>query len=190
MWKPVILGVAALFVVSLISVLAYAATKPDSFRVARSASIEAPPETVFALINDFHSWGAWSPYEKLDPEMTRRIGDPSGGEGATYEWDGNGNVGAGRMQITESTPASAVALTLDMSRPFECHNLVRFTLEPEGESTRVTWAMEGSNHYVGKIIQVFCSMDAMVGSQFEEGLASLKKVAETSAAATQAQVGG
>jgi uncharacterized protein YndB with AHSA1/START domain len=176
-----ILGIiAVVIVVPIIAVLAYAATKPDTFRIQRSASIKAPPEKIFATLNDFHSWGAWSPYETKDPAMKRTFSGSTKGKGAVYEWEGDKNVGKGRMEITESSPSSKVAFNLDMIKPFEAHNVVEFTLEPQGDATRVTWAMNGRTPYIAKIMHVFVDVDRMVGKDFEAGLANLKMLAERS----------
>jgi len=176
-----ILGIiAVVIVVPIIAVLAYAATKPDTFRIQRSASIKAPPEKIFATLNDFHSWGAWSPYETKDPAMKRTFSGSTKGKGAVYEWEGDKNVGKGRMEITESSPSSKVAFNLDMIKPFEAHNVVEFTLEPQGDATRVTWAMNGRTPYIAKIMHVFVDVDRMVGKDFEAGLANLKTLAERS----------
>jgi len=166
-------------VVLLVAVLVYAATKPDTFRVRRATSINAPPEKIFALINDYHSWGSWSPYEKLDPTMKRTYSGAANGRGAVYEWEGNSKAGKGRMEITDTAPPSKVTINLDFVKPFEAHNIVEFTLEPTGDSTNVTWAMHGPTPYVAKIMHVFLNMDRMVGKDFETGLANLKTVAET-----------
>jgi len=165
-------------IVFVAGVLILAAFRPDTFRVQREASIKAPPEKVFALINDFDRWGAWSPWEKKDPAMKRTFGTAKSGKGATYAWEGNKDVGQGRMEIAESVPSSKVVLNLDFVKPFEAHNLVVFTLEPKGDTTNVTWAMQGDSPYVAKIIQLFVSMDKMVGKDFEAGLANLKAAAE------------
>jgi uncharacterized protein YndB with AHSA1/START domain len=158
--------------------LLYVATRADTFRVERAASIKAPPEKVFALINDLKGWAAWSPWEKKDPGMKRTFGATTAGKGATYGWDGNKDVGQGSMEITESIPPSRVTLKLDFVSPFEAHNIVAFTLEPKGDVTDVTWAMEGPVPYFAKIIHVFINMDSMVGKDFEAGLANLKAAAE------------
>ena len=170
--------IAIVVVVLIAGVLIFAATKPDTFRVQRAASIKAPPEKVFALINDFKRWGAWSPWEKKDPAMKRTFGAATSGKGATYAWEGNKDVGQGSMEITESVPPSKVALKLDFVKPFEGHNIVEFTLEPKGDTTNVTWAMQGPTPYFAKIIHVFINMDSMVGKDFETGLANLKAAAE------------
>lgn len=165
-------------VVLLAALLVYAATKPDTFRVQRATSIKAPPEKIFALINDLQGWSAWSPYEKLDPGMKRSHSGAANGKGAVYAWEGNGKVGAGRMEITQSSPPSKVAIKLDFAKPFEAHNIAEFTLEPKGDSTNVTWAMYGPNLYVSKLMSIFFSMDNMIGKDFETGLANLKTIAE------------
>jgi len=170
--------IGIVIVVLIAGVLILAATKPGTFRVQRAASIKAPPEKVFALINDFNRWGAWSPWEKKDPAMKRTFGTTTSGKGATYAWEGNKDVGQGRMEIAESVPPSKVALNLDFVKPFEAHNLVEFTLEPKGDATNVTWAMRGDTPYFAKIIHVFINMDKMVGKDFEAGLANLKAIAE------------
>ena len=166
------------FILAVAGVLAYAATRPDVFQVRRTAVINAPPEKVFPLINDFKSWTSWSPYEKKDPAMKRTRSGPASGKGAVYAWQGNKEVGVGRMEITDSALPSRVTLNLDFSEPFEAHNVVEFTLDGRGDSTQVTWAMRGPVPYLAKIVHVLFDMDKMVGKDFEAGLANLKAVAE------------
>ena len=163
---------------AIAAVLVLAATKPDVFRVQRAASIKAPPEKVFALINDFKRWDAWSPWEKKDPAMKRSYGATTSGKGASYAWEGNQEVGQGSMEITDSVPSSAIGLKLDFLKPFEAHNRVDFSLQAKGELTEVTWTMAGDTPYFAKIIHVFINMDSMVGKDFEAGLANLKSIAE------------
>jgi uncharacterized protein YndB with AHSA1/START domain len=166
------------FVVVLGGLLAYAATRPDTFRIQRATTIAAPPEKVFALIDDFQQWRAWSPYERKDPAMKRVSSGPARGTGAVYEWDGNTEVGQGRMEIVEATTPSRVTIKLDFLRPFEGHNVAEFALDGQGQSTRVSWAMHGPSPYVVKLLTVFVDMDRMVGKDFETGLANLKAIAE------------
>jgi hypothetical protein len=164
-------------VLAVSGVLAFATTKPDNFRVQRSASIKAPPENISAVLSDFQAWKAWSPWEKMDPAMKRTYSGEPKGKGAKYAWAGNGEVGEGSMTITEAQP-SRVALDLDFVKPFEGHNKVVFTLAPKGDATEVTWDMQGPSPYITKVIQVFCDMDGMIGKEFEKGLADLKTVTE------------
>jgi uncharacterized protein YndB with AHSA1/START domain len=171
--------VGTVVAVLLAAVLGLAATKPDTFRVQRTATIKAPPEKIFPLISDFHRWGSWSPYEKLDPAMRRTLSGSPSGTGAVYQWEGNAKAGKGRMEITQATAPSEVGIKLDFLKPLEAHNTARFTLEPAGDATRVTWAMEGTSPFVGKVLSIFISMDRMVGKDFETGLANLKAIAET-----------
>jgi uncharacterized protein YndB with AHSA1/START domain len=164
--------------VLLAALLIFAATKPDTFRVQRAASIKAPPEKIFPLINDFQGWGAWSPWEKMDPALKRSYSGAPSGKGAVYAWQGNSEVGVGRMEITESSPSSRIAINLDFVKPFEAHNAVEFRLDPKGDATSITWTMQGHTPYLAKIVHVFFDMDSMVGKQFETGLANLKALAE------------
>ncbi|MEO8151832.1 MAG: SRPBCC family protein [Rhizobacter sp.] len=174
MLKTIAIGI----VIVIAAVLIYATTRPDSFSVQRSTTIKAPPEKVFALINDFHAWSTWSPWEKLDPAMQRNFGSTTAGQGATYGWTGNSKVGEGRMEILESAPASKVSIKLDFLKPFEAHNTADFTLQQQGDSTQVTWVMYGPAPYVSKLMGVFISMDTMVGKDFETGLSNMKDAAE------------
>lgn len=169
----------ALVVLALIAVLLiYAATRPDTFRVERTARIQAPADKIHPLIDDFHRWSTWSPYEKLEPDMKRTFGGAPAGKGATYAWEGKDKAGAGRMEITESTPASKVAIKLDFIKPFEGHNVAEFTLQPQGDATQVTWAMYGPSPYMAKLMGIFFNMDTMIGKDFEVGLANLKTATE------------
>ena len=170
--------IAIVIVLLVAGILLYATTRPDTFQVQRSAAIKAPPEKIFPLINDFKRWKAWSPWENKDPAMKRTFSATTSGKGATYAWEGNREVGKGRMEITESAPSSAVALKLEFLEPFENQAAVRFALEPKDETTQVTWTMNGPMPYISKVITIFCDMDAMIGKDYETGLANLKAVAE------------
>jgi len=174
------LKIIAIVVVVLVAVLLiYAATKPDTFCVQRATRINAPPEKIFPLLNDFHSYGSWSPYEKLDPAMKRTYSGAANGKGAVYEWESSGKAGVGRMEITESSPPSRVTINLDFVKPFKAHNIVELTLDAQDGSTNVTWAMHGPLPYIAKVIHLFINMDSTVGKDFETGLANLKTVAES-----------
>ena len=170
--------IAIAIVVVIAGILAFAATRPDTFSVQRSTTIRAPADKIHTLINDFHRWGEWSPWEKLDPEMKRTFSGPPAGVGTIYEWTGNSKVGAGRMEIMTSAPASKVDIKLDFIRPFEGHNVTIFTLTPRGQTTQVNWTMNGPAPFITKLMGVFVSMDTMIGKDFESGLANLKAIAE------------
>jgi len=180
MVKTIAVVVVLLLVVVVGAVLAYAATKPDVFHVQRSASMKAPADRIFPLINDFRNWSGWSPYEHKDPAMRRTYSGASAGTGAIYEWEGDKNVGSGRIEIADTAPPNRVAIKLDMIKPFEAHNRVEFTLQPQGDTTHVTWAMNGHTPYLAKVMHVFLDVDRMVGQDFEAGLAKLKALAEKS----------
>ncbi|CEJ11995.1 Polyketide cyclase / dehydrase and lipid transport [bacterium YEK0313] len=160
------------------AVLAYAATRPADFRIARSTTIAAPPETIYRLIEDFSRWVAWSPYEGRDPDMKRsRSGAPTG-VGAVYAWQGDRRVGQGRMEIVEAEPPTRLVIQLDFIKPFEARNTAEFTLEPAGNGTKVTWAMTGKSPFMMRLMGLFMNMDRMIGKDFEAGLASMKSAAE------------
>ena len=171
-------AIGIVIVLVIAAMLIFAATRPNSFRIERSALIKAPPEKIFTHINDFRLWEPWSPWEKLDPALTRTYSGAPSGVGAVYEWKGNRQVGSGRMQIVESTAPSKVVLTLHFITPFEAHNTVEFVLTPEGGATKVTQAMYGPRPFISKLMGLFFSMDKMVGDKYEEGLASLALIAQ------------
>lgn len=175
MARKLLIGV----VVLVAALLAFAATRPDTFSIERQTTIQAPAGKVFALIDDFRRWDAWSPWEKRDPAMKRTFAGPSSGKGAVYAWEGNDEVGSGRMEIIDpSSPPARLTIRLDFTRPFEAHNITEFALTPAGDATQVTWRMHGPSPFLSKLMQVFVSMDSMVGKDFEAGLANLKAVAE------------
>jgi uncharacterized protein YndB with AHSA1/START domain len=174
MIKTIFLVIAA----AIAGVLVYAAMQPDSFAVQRSITIAAPPERVHGLIDDFKRWSEWSPWEKLDPALKRTHSGAPSGKGAIYAWEGNKDVGSGRMEVTDSVAPGKVVIKLDFIQPFEAHNITEFTLAPQAGGTQVTWKMQGPSPYVTKLMQVFVSMDKMVGKDFEAGLANMKAVAE------------
>lgn len=170
--------VGAIVVVAIAAILIYAATKPDSFRVERSASMNAPPAKIFPYIESLKRWTEWSPYEGRDPGMKRTYSGAESGKGAVYEWDGNKNVGTGRMEILDSKPPNKVVIKLDFLKPFEGHNTAELTVEPKGGQTIVTWAMYGPSTFMTKLIGTFMDMDDMIGRDFAAGLAKLKTVVE------------
>lgn len=169
---------AIAFVVILAVILGVAAIGPDSFSVKRSIAIKAPPEKIIVLINDFHNWGSWSPWEHLDPNMKRTFSGAPSGTGAVYAWKGNDDVGEGRMEIVDQAVPNKVNIKLDFIDPFESSNVTEFTLAPQGDVTTVTWTMSGPMPFVSKIMSVFVSMDKMIGKDFEKGLGTMKAVAE------------
>jgi len=158
---------------------AYAASQPETFHIARSTSIKAPPEKIFPLINDMKSFGIWSPYEKKDPDMKRSFSGPAAGKAATYAWAGDHTIGKGEIEITDSSAPSKVTFNLRMIEPMAASNIVNFTLEPTGDATKVTWAMDGRSPLIGRVMCLFFDMDKMVGGDFETGLANLKALAES-----------
>ena len=177
----ILIGLAVFVVLAVVLFSIVVAMQPDEFTITRSATVDAPPSRVFAEVNDFQRWRAWSPWEKLDPNLKRTYEGPTTGEGAEYAWEGNGNVGAGRMKITKSQPSEQIEIRLEFLRPMAAVNTTVFDFQPKGEGTLVTWTMSGRNSFMGKAFGLLMNMDKMVGGSFEEGLASMKQVAEADA---------
>ena len=176
----VIVIIAIVLALAVVAVLIMAATKPDSFSVQRAAVINAPAERVFPLIADFHEWRKWSPWEDRDPALKRTYDGAERGKGAVYAWEGNRNVGSGRMEILEANAPSLVKIKLDFLKPFEAHNIAEFTILPQGNATNLSWVMRGPAPFMSKVMQVFMSFDSMIGKDFEAGLANLKTISESS----------
>ena len=178
MTKKILIAIGVIVVVFLIVV----ALQPAEFRVVRSANMSAPPAVVFAQVNDFHKWEAWSPWEKLDPALKRTYEGPPEGTGAIYRWAGNNKVGEGSMTITESRPSDLIRIKLEFLKPFASTADTEFTFKPEGNQIAVTWSMAGKNNFMAKAMCLFMNMDKMVGGQFEQGLAQMKSLVESAAA--------
>ncbi|MDB6138113.1 MAG: polyketide cyclase [Verrucomicrobiaceae bacterium] len=166
------------FVFAIVAFLIIAAMRPDHFSVTRSITVQAPPATVFALVNDFHKWEGWSPWAKIDPNAKNAFEGAASGTGAGFTWSGNNDVGEGRMTITESKPDDLIKLDLVFKQPMEGTNLTVFTFKPEGAGTTVSWTMSGENNFISKMISLVFNCDKMVGGMFEKGLASMKSLAE------------
>ncbi len=176
---PTILLIAlAIVAVVIVVLLVVVALQPAEFRIERSAKIAAPPADVFAQVNDFHHWEAWSPYAKIDPAMQKSYSGASSGVGAVYSWNGNSEVGEGSTTIVESRPNDLIRIKLAFLRPFTATNEAAFTFQPDGQQTTVTWSLTGHKNFMMKAVHLVMNMDKMVGGQFDEGLASLKKVVE------------
>ncbi|NOV31805.1 SRPBCC family protein [Methylomonas sp. ZR1] len=167
-------------VVIVVALLIYAASKPDTFRVQRSITIKAAPDKIFPLISDLHNMQTWSAWEKVDPGMKRSYSGAASGPGAVYEWEGNKEIGQGRMEILETNPPVKLMLRLTFIKPFPAENTVEFTLQTEGVVTHVTQAIYGPSPFLSKVMSLVFSMDKMIGGKFEEGLAELKTIAEKS----------
>ena len=170
--------IAVVLAVAVAIVLILAMTKPNTFSVQRAATVKAPPEKIFPLINDFHQWVSWSPYENKDPAMKRSYSGAESGKGAVYGWEGNKNVGSGRMEILDTSAPTKIVIKLDFFTPFEGHNTAEFTMQPQGDVTNVTWVMHGPAVFISKVMQVFMNLDKMIGKDFEVGLVNLKRLAE------------
>lgn len=189
MANKIVLLKRSLIVLAVIVILftVLVALRPNTYHVERSAKIEAPPAKAFALVNDFHKWELWSPWEKLDPNMKRTFEGPAAGEGAIYAWDGDGKVGAGKMTILENQADKRVRIKLEFFRPFEDSCITEFNYKPDGSQTDVTWTMSGNHNTFSKIMCLFMSMDKMIGGDFEKGLAQMKAELEKPSGATDGQ---
>jgi uncharacterized protein YndB with AHSA1/START domain len=172
--------------VIILGFLGFVATRPNTYHVERSTSIAAPNDIVFATIDDLHRWTEWSPWEKLDPQMKRTFVGPGAGPGASYGWAGSAKVGEGRMTITEAQPNQRVVFKLEFIKPFQSVSTATLALVPDGQSTRVTWSLDGNHNFMSKAMCLFVSMDKMEGGDFESGLANLKRVTEADAQAAAA----
>jgi hypothetical protein len=174
MLKKILIGLVAIVAVFAVVV----ALQPSEYRVARSTTVSAPAPDVFAQVNDFHNWDAWSPWAKLDPAAKATFEGPPAGQGAVFAWSGNDKIGEGRMTLTESRPAELVRIKIDFVKPFAGTSTSEFTFKPAGNQTAVTWIMSGQNNFIARAMCLFVSMDKMLGGEFEKGLAQMKSVAE------------
>src|ERR1700756_1058357 len=178
------LAVLLVLVFALAALLAYASTRPDTFRLERSILIDAPIVQVAEQIDDFRQWQARAPWEHIDPSLQRTFSGAEAGVGAIYEWSGTGKAGAGRMEIIEMRTGSEGGLTtikLDFLKPFKASNTAEFLMVPSQAGTDLTWAMFGSSPFISKVMGVFVDMDRLIGKDFEAGLVALKRNAEQAA---------
>lgn len=171
----ILIGIA----VVVLLFLALVAAQPSQFRVSRSATISAPAAIVFAQVNDFHNWEAWSPWAKLDPNAKNTFSGPDSGVGAGFAWSGNNKIGAGRMTITESRPNELIHINLEFLRPMKASNLTEFTFKSDGGNTVMTWTMSGKNNFVAKVFHMVIDCSKMIGGQFDKGLAQIKSISES-----------
>ena len=178
--KILLYGIVAIVLIITIFCVVVA-MQPAHYTVERSATINAPAPVVFAQVNDFHKWEAWSPWEKIDPNIKKEFSGAAAGNGAVYSWAGNNDVGEGRMTITDSRPSDLIKIKLEFVKPFTATNATDFTFTPQGNQTNVKWTMSGENNFVAKAFSMFMNMDKMVGTDFEKGLGQLKTVSEAAA---------
>jgi hypothetical protein len=182
MLKKILIGLAVLIAV----LVAFIATRPDTFQVERAQTMAASPAAAYAQVVDFQKWKVWSPWEKLDPAMKTWFTGTLGEVGSTYEWKGNSDVGAGKMTVLEAKPGELVRIKLEFTEPFAQTSDSVFTFIPEGAGTKVKWTMTGENNFVSKAMCLFMDMDAMIGKDFEKGLAAMRTQAEAAPAAVAA----
>jgi len=168
--------------VIVVGFIVFVAMRPSEYRVARTTTISAPAPAVFAQVNDFHRWEAWSPWAKLDPAMKHAYEGAPAGVGAIYTWVGNNEVGEGRMTVTESRPSELIRIDLEFLKPFQATSTAEFTFKPEGGQTVVTWSMAGKVNFIAKAVHLFVDMDKMIGGNFDKGLAQMKSVVEAAPA--------
>jgi uncharacterized protein YndB with AHSA1/START domain len=180
MVKKVLLSVFLLVLVAVVALAVVVALRPDEFRVERSAKINAPPEIVFAQVNDLRKWETWSPWAKLDPD-TKYTYEGSTGKGSSVSWAGNDKVGKGRMTILDSESPKYIRIKLEFVEPMEATSNMEFYFKAEGEQTAVNWSMQGENNFMGKAFFLLMNAEAKIGNDFDKGLASLKTVAEAEA---------
>ena len=176
MFTKILFGILALAV----AILIVAAFQPSTFKVTRSITVNAPAAVLYGLVGDFRAWPNWSPWENKDPAMKRTISGSPAGVGASYAWEGNGDVGSGRMTITECRPNQQILIKLEFIKPMHGECPTEFVFQDQNGQTKVTWTMSGINNYLAKVMCLFMNMDKMVGGDFETGLANLKRVAEKS----------
>jgi uncharacterized protein YndB with AHSA1/START domain len=173
MWQKILI-VAGVLVVAFV---VFVATRPSHFHVERSTEIAAPAEKIYPLTADFHEWPKWSPWEKKDANMKKTFSGAPNGVGAIYEWEGNKDVGKGRMTVTAAEPGKSVTIKLEFLEPFPTTNIAKFDLVPTGDKTKVTWNMDGeAENLMHKMFTLM--MDGMIGPDFEAGLANMKTAAE------------
>ncbi len=175
MRKKILIALAVIVLI-LAGFAGFVAMQPAEFRVSRSATISAPTSVVFAQVNDFHNWEAWSPWAKLDPAAKNSFAGPPAGVGANFTWSGNDKVGEGSMTLTESHPHDLIRIRLDFVKPFAGTNIVEFTFKALGDQTVVAWSMSGRKNFISEAVCLFMDMDKTVGGDFEKGLANLNLV--------------
>ncbi len=180
MLKKLILGAVVIVVLAVVGIAIAIAMQPDEYRVVRTATVNAPSERVFANVNDFRKWDAWSPWAKIDPAMKVTYGGPPNGVGSTYSWVGNDEVGEGKMTIRESHPNSHVKIDLEFIKPFASLANTEFILKPMGEKTEIEWSITGKHNVISKAMCLVVSMDQLLGPDFEKGVTQLKTVSESS----------
>lgn len=169
----------SILVVAVAILVVVVATRPSTYHVERSVQIDAPVATVFGMVHDLKTWGAWSPWGKRDPAMHKTFTPTTSGVGASYAWEGNKKVGKGKMTITDEQPPERVVERLEFIEPFQSVAETSFTFKPDGaDATRATWALDGNNNFVGKAFGLVMNMDRLIGGDFEDGLANLKRVSE------------
>lgn len=181
MFRKLLLVLAIL----IVAFVGYVATRPAHYEVVRSATVDAPPQIVFAQVNDFGNWSDWSPWMDVDPDMEISLSGADSGVGAEYHWVGNAEAGEGHMEIIESRPYEHVGIDLDFIKPFAASSKIAFDLEAEGSGTRVSWGMSGDHDFAGKLFSLFMDMDASIGSDFDKGLSRIKEISEAEAAQMQ-----
>lgn len=166
-------------------ILVAAAFQPKEFHIERSVETDASVQDIYAILSDLNQYPKWSPWQERDPGLQQVIEVHPGVVGSKLSWEGNREVGAGRLTITEAEANQEIVLRLEFFRPFATTNRARWTIERLEDKRRITWSMDGVNEgLMPRVFGMFMDMDAVVGRDFEKGLETLKTLAEGSARLT------
>lgn len=178
--KKVLLAVLALIAVVVLGVVVAASMQPKEYRLERSVVTTANPGAVYVIMCDLNRFKDWSPFLKLDPNSKVAVEGPACAPGQTYVWDGNDDAGAGKMTTVATVPNESVAIKLEFTRPMPDTADTSWTVKSEGGQNRIVWEMHGANGSLMQKVFSMLFMEKMMGPMFDEGLASLKKLAEAS----------
>jgi hypothetical protein len=174
MLKKILLGIVA--VIAILAIVIF--MQPTEFTIERTASFKAPNSAVYSQINDFRNWDAWSPWAKIDSNMTVTYDGPMLGTGSQYMWNANSDAGSGKMMIIGSIPGKYIEIQLDFYEPLPSSNTMIFTISGDSSQSTVTWTMSGTNNFMAKAFNLFFNNEKMIGADFEKGFASLKTIVE------------
>ena len=139
--------------------------------------INAPADAVYANVSTLANMEKWGPWKEMEHNMTSQLsGSADGQVGAISHW--KSDESEGEQELAELVPDQKVRTKLRFISPWEANNEGTFDLSAMGDSTKVTWGIQGENNFIGRVMSVFMNMDKMVGPMFEKGLSNLKGVTE------------
>ena len=169
-----VLKLIGLLAIVIVSIAGVGLSIESEVHVDRVITIEAKPKKIMKHLIDFRKFNTWSPWTAYDSNCKYSYSEKQSKVGATYNWEGNEEVGVGSMEILEIS-RTKVVMDLIYTAPWHSESVVYYVLGNSDNGTVVNWGYDGK---MSLLSTIFIDMDAVLGADYEKGLRSLKEMVE------------